>query len=147
MQVPPIVQHLTVDDSSPVDVQFVEGLAARTQDPFSWCHRLNSPTCGYPDQCVIVTTGGYLFLATKDGIGTLRSNHEVQARLGADIHLMERGELSAQFPWLCVDDVHLGAHGRSGEGWSVGSNGAHARKLILKFVRTHIGAGWTRGAS
>ena len=67
----------------------------------------------------IAATGGYLFLAPESGTDTLRSNHQVQSRLGADIEIMERTQLATQFPWLRVDDVSLAAYGRSGEGWSV----------------------------
>jgi glycine/D-amino acid oxidase-like deaminating enzyme len=61
--------------------------------------------------------GGYLFLATPAGIATLRENHALQTRLGADISLLERAALAARFPWLNSEDLAGGAFGESGEGW------------------------------
>ncbi len=61
--------------------------------------------------------GGYLFLATEAGDATLRENHALQTRLGADIELLPRDALHAKFPWLNVEDLASGAYGRSGEGW------------------------------
>lgn len=61
--------------------------------------------------------GGYLFLATPAGVETLRENHALQASLGADIRLLDRGALRGKFPWLNVDDLAAGAFGESGEGW------------------------------
>jgi glycine/D-amino acid oxidase-like deaminating enzyme len=61
--------------------------------------------------------GGYLFLATPAGVATLRDNHALQTRLGADICLLERTALAARFPWLNTEDLAAGALGESGEGW------------------------------
>ena len=61
--------------------------------------------------------GGYLFLATPAGVETLRENHALQTRLGADIRLLDREGLRTKFPWLNVDDLDAGAFGASGEGW------------------------------
>jgi glycine/D-amino acid oxidase-like deaminating enzyme len=61
--------------------------------------------------------GGYLFLATEAGVATLRDNHALQTRLGADIRLLERGALAQRFPWLNTEDLAAGALGESGEGW------------------------------
>jgi glycine/D-amino acid oxidase-like deaminating enzyme len=61
--------------------------------------------------------GGYLFLATPAGEGTLRENHALQKSLGADIDLMPQAALKAKFPWLNVEDLVSGAYGVSGEGW------------------------------
>jgi glycine/D-amino acid oxidase-like deaminating enzyme len=61
--------------------------------------------------------GGYLFLATQAGDATLRENHALQRKLGADITLMGRDALHAKFPWLNVEDLVSGAFGESGEGW------------------------------
>ena len=64
-----------------------------------------------------VTENGYLYVASAAGAEVLRANHLVQSAEGADIALMTPGELQAQFPWLSVEGVALGAFGRSGEGW------------------------------
>jgi glycine/D-amino acid oxidase-like deaminating enzyme len=61
--------------------------------------------------------GGYLFLATPAGEQTLRENHALQTRLGADIRLLDKDGLRQQFPWLNVEDLAAGAFGVSGEGW------------------------------
>ncbi|MEX3959194.1 NAD(P)/FAD-dependent oxidoreductase [Trinickia sp. EG282A] len=61
--------------------------------------------------------GGYLFLATPTGEKTLRENHALQRRLGADIDLLSQDALKAKFPWLNVEDLAAGAYGVSGEGW------------------------------
>ncbi|KAA0997541.1 FAD-binding oxidoreductase [Paraburkholderia panacisoli] len=61
--------------------------------------------------------GGYLFLATPAGESTLRENHALQKRLGADISLLDTSALQARFPWLNTDDLVAGAYGESGEGW------------------------------
>jgi glycine/D-amino acid oxidase-like deaminating enzyme len=61
--------------------------------------------------------GGYLFLATPTGEATLRENHALQRRLGADIDLLSQDALKAKFPWLNVEDLAAGAYGVSGEGW------------------------------
>ncbi|MGV3679504.1 MAG: NAD(P)/FAD-dependent oxidoreductase [Acidovorax sp.] len=61
--------------------------------------------------------GGYLYLATAAGEATLRDNHAVQKRHGADVALLDPAELAARFPWLALQDVVLGSLGLSGEGW------------------------------
>ena len=73
------------------------------------------------DDCapdIQLVEGGYLFLASSDdGSATLRENHALQARLGADVVLLEPTELAEKFPWLTTDDIMLGCYGQSGEGW------------------------------
>jgi glycine/D-amino acid oxidase-like deaminating enzyme len=61
--------------------------------------------------------GGYLFLATSAGLATLRDNHALQTRLGADICLLEQHALAERFVWLNTEDLAAGALGESGEGW------------------------------
>lgn len=61
--------------------------------------------------------GGYLYLATAAGEATLRDNHALQRRHGADVALLAPDELAARFPWLALQDVVLGSLGLSGEGW------------------------------
>jgi len=60
---------------------------------------------------------GYLFLATAAGLGVLQANHAVQRQEGADVALRTAAQLTARFPWLCVDDLAAGSLGLSGEGW------------------------------
>ncbi|HEX7385757.1 MAG TPA: FAD-binding oxidoreductase [Castellaniella sp.] len=61
--------------------------------------------------------GGYLLLATPDGMPTLHENQALQRSLGADIALLDAAQLAARFPWMQVDDLAGGALGMSGEGW------------------------------
>ncbi|CAN7305191.1 FAD-binding oxidoreductase [Acidovorax sp. Leaf78] len=61
--------------------------------------------------------GGYLYLATAAGEPTLRENHALQKRHGADVALLSPQQLAGRFPWLALQDVALGSLGLSGEGW------------------------------
>jgi sarcosine oxidase len=61
---------------------------------------------------------GYLFLASSAGLETLRSNHRIQTGLGADIAFLDAEGLKKRFPWLNVDDLAGGCHGRANEGWT-----------------------------
>lgn len=61
--------------------------------------------------------GGYLYLATQAGETTLRENHALQKRHGADVALLSPQQLAERFPWLALQDVVLGSLGLSGEGW------------------------------
>lgn len=60
---------------------------------------------------------GYLYLATPASAPLLRANHETQIAEGAEVTLLEPGELAARFPWLAVDGIGLGSLGSAGEGW------------------------------
>jgi glycine/D-amino acid oxidase-like deaminating enzyme len=64
-----------------------------------------------------LTENGYLYLASEAGAGTLRDNHVVQTREGADIALLSPAEIEARFPYLSADGVALGALGLRNEGW------------------------------
>ena len=64
-----------------------------------------------------LTEPGYLYLATAAGIDTLRANHAVQRAHGADVALLEPGELQRRWPWLATADLAGGSLGLSGEGW------------------------------
>lgn len=61
--------------------------------------------------------GGYLYLATGAGADLLGEVNALQREAGADILLMDRGELGGRFPFLALDDIALGSWGRTGEGW------------------------------
>ncbi|TCD15953.1 NAD(P)/FAD-dependent oxidoreductase [Oricola cellulosilytica] len=60
---------------------------------------------------------GYLLLASQAGLATLRGNHEIQRRCGADIELLLPAELKQRFTWLDTGDIAAGTYGCSGEGW------------------------------
>lgn len=72
---------------------------------------------GEPAPEIDFIEGGYLFLATDAGRGTLEANHAVQVEHGVDAVLLAAAELRARFEWLRVDDLAGGSLGRSGEGW------------------------------
>jgi FAD-dependent oxidoreductase domain-containing protein 1 len=65
---------------------------------------------------------GYLYLAaTSEGARTLRAQHTLQQSLGVTTALLDAEALRQRFPWMQVNDVHLGSLGistaTSGEGW------------------------------
>jgi FAD-dependent oxidoreductase domain-containing protein 1 len=61
--------------------------------------------------------GGYLILATAEGMPVLAANHAIQKAEGGDILLEDPGALARRFPWMSVEDIAGGAYGVSGEGW------------------------------
>jgi FAD-dependent oxidoreductase domain-containing protein 1 len=63
------------------------------------------------------TEWGYLFLATAAGLPILQANHATQQRFGADILVLDPGELKQRFPWLNVEGLAGGSFGQSNEGW------------------------------
>lgn len=61
---------------------------------------------------------GYLYLAnTAERAQILRDNYAIQVGEGADVSLLEPSALSEKFPHLRQDDILLGSHGQSNEGW------------------------------
>ena len=74
---------------------------------------------------------GYLHLGEER---PLRALHAIQAANGANIALLNPGELKARFPWLNVNDVALGALGLSGEGWF---DGPALHAAVLRAARRH----------
>jgi len=61
--------------------------------------------------------GGYLFLASPEGVAILEANHAVQRRHDAPVALLSPAELKERFPWLEVGDLGGGSLGTAGEGW------------------------------
>lgn len=61
--------------------------------------------------------GGYLLLASADGLAQMRENHAVQIENGADIAHYDPAALAERFAWLNVDGIAGGFHGRRNEGW------------------------------
>lgn len=77
--------------------------------------------------------GGYLILATDEGLPVLAANHAVQIAEGADIVLEDASALARRFTWLSTEGIRAGAYGRGGEGWF----DAHAYlHLFRKALRT-----------
>ncbi|MGE0283172.1 MAG: NAD(P)/FAD-dependent oxidoreductase [Rhizobiaceae bacterium] len=85
--------------------QFTLGLFRRLKDEFG------------PDADIGFREGGYLILASDDGLPVLKANHAAQMAEGADIVLEDAEALVRRFPWMSAEGVAAGAYGRSGEGW------------------------------
>jgi glycine/D-amino acid oxidase-like deaminating enzyme len=86
---------------------------------------------------------GYLYLVPESGAGLLRSHHNLQRRMGADVTLLSPPALRERFPWLATDGIALGSLGQSGEGWFDGWSVLQAfrRKAIAcgtRFVKTGV---------
>lgn len=61
--------------------------------------------------------GGYLLLATPDGLPVLEANHRTQIAAGVEVALLAVDRLVERFPWLSDDGLAAGSFGLSGEGW------------------------------
>ncbi len=61
--------------------------------------------------------GGYLFLASAEGLPVLESNHRIQQPLGAENALLSAAELAARLPWMNTADLAAGSLGLRHEGW------------------------------
>ncbi|MHA6686008.1 NAD(P)/FAD-dependent oxidoreductase [Mesorhizobium sp. A556] len=85
--------------------QFTLGLFRGLKDEFG------------PEADIGFREGGYLILASDDGLPILKANHAVQLAEGTDIVLEDAAMLASRFPWLSTEDISAGAYGRSGEGW------------------------------
>jgi FAD-dependent oxidoreductase domain-containing protein 1 len=85
--------------------------------------------------------GGYLLLASSEGLSTLAANHAIQTAEGADIVLLDESALVARFPWLNTADLAAGAWGRTGEGWL----DAHALLHLFRTAARRKGAAYVHG--
>jgi glycine/D-amino acid oxidase-like deaminating enzyme len=85
--------------------QFTLGLFRRLKEEFG------------PEADIGFREGGYLILASAEGLPVLATNHAVQTTEGADIVLEDRGTLERRFAWLSGEGIVAGAYGVSGEGW------------------------------
>ena len=61
--------------------------------------------------------GGYLYLDDEVARPGFTANNSIQREKGADITLLDKAGLKAEFPWLNIDDLTIGSFGRTGEGW------------------------------
>ncbi|MDP6573896.1 MAG: FAD-binding oxidoreductase [Rhodospirillales bacterium] len=61
--------------------------------------------------------GGFLFLASPEGLAVLEQNHAIQRRHGADVVLLSPTQLEERFSWLGTEGLAAGSLGLSGEGW------------------------------
>jgi glycine/D-amino acid oxidase-like deaminating enzyme len=85
--------------------QFTLGLFRRLKEEFG------------PEADIGFREGGYLILATEEGLPVLEANHRAQQAEKADIVIEDAEALSKRFSWLSTEGVVAGAYGRSGEGW------------------------------
>lgn len=95
---------------------------------------------GEPPPDIGLHEGGYLFLATPDGVEVLDQNHTLQTAMGADIERLDANGLARRFPWLATDGVAAGCWGRAGEGWFDG----HGLMAAFKAKARSLGAGYRR---
>lgn len=56
--------------------------------------------------------GGYLFLASPEGVATLRENYDIQRSVGAAVELLGVEELGRRYPWLNTEGVELASLGK-----------------------------------
>ena len=77
---------------------------------------------------------GYLFLASDEGVETMRENHYVQIECGAKVELLSAKQLKRKFPWLNTDGIAMGSYGYENEGWSkVRSLLEHSCAILISF--------------
>ena len=77
---------------------------------------------------------GYLFLASEEGVETMRENHYVQIECGAKVELLSAKQLKRKFPWLNTDGIAMGSYGYENEGWSkVRSLLEHSCTILISF--------------
>ncbi|MFC3206720.1 NAD(P)/FAD-dependent oxidoreductase [Aquamicrobium soli] len=101
--------------------QYTLGLFRRLKDEFG------------ADADIGFREGGYLILASDEGLPVLAANHAAQVAEGADIVLEDAATLARRFAWLSTEGLTAGTYGRSGEGWF----DAHAYlHLFRKALRT-----------
>jgi glycine/D-amino acid oxidase-like deaminating enzyme len=82
--------------------------------------------------------GGYLILATEEGLPVLQANHDVQLAEGADIVLEDAATLVKRFPWLSGEGVAAGAYGVSGEGWFDAHAYLHLFRKALRRMKVDL---------
>lgn len=82
--------------------------------------------------------GGYLILATEEGLPVLQANHDVQLSEGADIVLEDAATLVKRFPWLSGEGVAAGAYGVSGEGWFDAHAYLHLFRKALRGMKVDL---------
>jgi glycine/D-amino acid oxidase-like deaminating enzyme len=77
--------------------------------------------------------GGYLILASDEGLPILKANHAAQVREGTDIVLEDAATLAKRFSWLSAEGITAGTYGRTGEGWF----DAHAMLALFRKALRH----------
>lgn len=60
---------------------------------------------------------GYLILASRDALPSMRENLALQREIGADIAYLSNDDLSARYAWMKTDDLAGGFLGIENEGW------------------------------
>ena len=80
--------------------------------------------------------GGYLFLASPEGLPVLQANHRTQRARGAQVQLLSPQALHERFDWLRCDDLAGASLGLRGEGWL----DAYALTMALRRKAVALGA-------
>jgi FAD-dependent oxidoreductase domain-containing protein 1 len=60
---------------------------------------------------------GYLFLATEKGMPVLLKNHDTQIAAGANVQILDKGQLKEKFDWLNIEDIVAGSFNFQDSGW------------------------------
>jgi sarcosine oxidase len=87
--------------------------------------------------------GGYLFLATQEGLLTLKENLAIQQTIVDDLVFLDPHQLKQRFPWLNVTDLAAGTLGLANEGW-LDANSlmqaliAKAKSLGVTFIEDEV---------
>lgn len=95
-----------------------------------------------PEADVGFHEGGYLLLASPEGLPILEANYRVQRAEGADIALLDPEAMKARFPWISTEGLAAGAFGVTGEGWF----DAHSLLDLLRKAARAKGARYVHGA-
>lgn len=103
--------------------QFTLGLFRRLKEEFG------------ADADIGFREGGYLILASEEGLPVLRANHAVQAAEGANIVLEDAAALTRRFSWLSGEGIAGGTYGVSGEGWFDAHAYLHLFRRALRTMR------------
>ncbi|MFC5387698.1 NAD(P)/FAD-dependent oxidoreductase [Aquamicrobium segne] len=82
--------------------------------------------------------GGYLILASEEGLPILQANHAVQMAEGANIVLEDAERLAKRFSWLSTEGIAGGAYGVSGEGWFDAHAYLHLFRKALRSMKVDL---------
>ncbi|CEG46825.1 fad-dependent oxidoreductase domain-containing protein 1 [Plasmopara halstedii] len=72
---------------------------------------------GYDTPDVQFVEGGYMFLASEQGLDVLHQNYATQKATGADVQLLDSVALKKRFPWINSDGVEQAILGVKDQGW------------------------------
>ncbi|XP_066970079.1 FAD-dependent oxidoreductase domain-containing protein 1-like [Macrobrachium rosenbergii] len=61
--------------------------------------------------------GGYLTLASEEGVENMKANFDIQREVGAKVEFLSAGRLKKRFPWINTEGIAAGVIGLENEGW------------------------------